>query len=152
MEPWIGLFPAIYLIHLLEESFAGERFFNWTQHIVGRRIPIAAFVILNACFFGLMISAVLTLQAGRSPWLLPTLGTITAINGLGHLAGTVATRSYSPGLVTGALLWAPLGFCALVLSIPALGGPTWWFGIGAGLTMSVLVVLLALGASRGASN
>ena len=30
VEPWIWLFPATYVLHLLEESLAGERFYSWT--------------------------------------------------------------------------------------------------------------------------
>jgi hypothetical protein len=53
-------------------------------------------------------------------WLVLALGTITAINGIGHLAGSVVTRSYSPGTVSGVALWAPLGLFAVVRSRRAL--------------------------------
>jgi hypothetical protein len=152
MEPWIWLFPAIYLLHILEESFAGERFYNWTHRIVGRRIPFRAFLALNACFLALMIAAVLALQGGNWLWLLSALGTITAVNGLGHFVGTLATRSYSPGVITGLLLWLPLGVAGLTLSRSALTAEAWWLGIAAGASVSGLVIMSALAVSRSAPS
>jgi hypothetical protein len=142
---WIWFFPATYLLHILEESFAGERFYNWTGRVIGRRIPVRTFMAM-------MIAAVFTLQAGGPPWLLPALGTITAANGLGHQAGTLATRSYSPGLFTGLLLWTPLGLAALQLSRPALPAPVWGLGLAAGLIVSGVVVGLAFAVSRKATT
>lgn len=148
MDPWIWLFPATYLFHLLEEIFAGERFCNWTGRVVGRRIPVTAFLILNGFFMALMITAVATLRSGALPWLLPGLGTITTINGVGHLAGTVVTRSYTPGVVTGMLLWSPLGIAALLLSRAGQSPDIWWSGIAFGLMVSAGVIGLALAISR----
>jgi hypothetical protein len=148
MQSWIWLFPASYLLHILEEAFAGERFYNWTGRITGRRIPLGAFLTLNACFFVLMIAAASALQAGNWPWLLPTLGAVTAVNGLGHLAGTVATQTYSPGLISGLMLWAPLGVVGLAQSRSTLPAGIWWFGIAAGIGASAIVIGLALLVSR----
>jgi len=152
MGLWIWFFPATYLLHILEESVAGERFYNWTGRLVGRRIPVSAFLALNAIFLAMMIVAVFTLRDGGPPWLVPVLGTITAVNGLGHLAGTLATRSYSPGLFTGVLVWTPLGLAALQVSRPALPAPMWGLGLAAGLIVSGVVVGLAFALSRKATT
>jgi len=79
MGLWIWFFPATYLFHILEESVVGERFYNWTGRLVGRRIPVRAFLALNGIFLAMMIVAVFTLRAGGPPWLLPVLGTMTAV-------------------------------------------------------------------------
>ena len=151
VEPWIWLFPATYILHILEESLGGERFYAWIRRVTGRAIPAVAFFALNGIFFLSMIIAVVALRAGEVPWLLPALGTLTTINGLGHLAGTFATRTYSPGLVSGVLLWIPLGIAALWLSRPSLSSGEWWLGIATRLLMSGVVVGLALVTSRRAS-
>jgi hypothetical protein len=152
MELWSWLFPATYILHILEEGLAGERFYNWSHRIIGRRIPARAFLVLNASFLGLMVAAAVVLRSGEGPWLLPTLGTITALNGLGHFAGSVITRSYSPGVITGLLLWMPLGIAALLLSKQALPMGAWWQGVIAGLLSSGLVVCSALLAGRGTTR
>jgi hypothetical protein len=151
-EPWIWLFPATYLLHLAEESFAGEHFRNWTRRITGWSIPLVTFMILDGCFFFLMVAAVLTLESDRWHWLLPALGTIIAINGLGHMAGTIATRSYSPGVITGVLAWATLGLAALERSSATMPAPAWWTGVAAGLIGSAAIVGLAFAVSRKAVN
>jgi hypothetical protein len=148
MERWIWLYPATYLLHILEETFTGERFYNWIRRIVGRRVPARAFLVLNACFFALMIAAVSILQAGGWGWLLPALGTITAVNGFGHFIGSLATRSYSPGLITGILMWLPLGIAGLTLSRSALSAEAWWLGVAAGAIASGLIISIAFVVSR----
>jgi hypothetical protein len=109
-------------------------------------------MILNGCFFFLMGAAVLTLESGRWHWLLPALGTIIAINGLGHMAGTIATRSYSPGVITGVLAWATLGLAALERSSATMPAPAWWTRVAAGLIGSAAIVGLAFAVSRKAVN
>ena len=42
-----------------------------------------------------------------------TLGTIAGINGVVHVTASAITRSYSPGTLSGGILWVPLGILAL---------------------------------------
>ncbi len=77
-------------------------------------------------------------------WVVPALGTITAMNGIGHLAGSAATRSYSPGVVSGVGVWAPLGLFAVIRSRQLLPRPVWRRGITAGALMLGSVALLVL--------
>lgn len=146
--PWVWLFPATYLIHILEEGFAGERFYVWMRRVIRRSLGPPAFLTLNALFFVAMTTAITALRAGRAPWLLPALGTLTAVNGLGHAAGTIATRHYSPGLLSGMLLWVPLGISALILSLRGLGlGPS-LLGMAAGVLASAAVGVVVFTSSR----
>jgi hypothetical protein len=147
-DQWLWLFPATYLAHILEEAFAGERFYIWIRRITDRTLSLRTFLALNGLFFAAMVVAIIVLQASRAPWLLPALGTLVLVNGLGHLAGTTATRTYSPGLVSGVLLWLPLGLAALLLSWRQLSRTTFWYGVAAGVLLSSLVVLSALISSR----
>jgi hypothetical protein len=141
---WLWLFPATYLAHILEEAFAGERFHIWIGRIADRRLSFRTFLALNGLFFAAMVIAIIVLQASRAPWLLPALGTLVLVNGVGHLAGTAATRTYSPGLVSGVLLWLPLGLAALLLSWRLLSAITFWYGVAAGFLFSGVVVVLAM--------
>lgn len=145
---WIWLFPGTFLLHILEETFAGERFYVWVRRISGRAITMRAFLALNGLYFVLMTAAVLILGVDDMPWLLPALGSLVTINGIGHLVGTVAKRVYSPGLVSGILLWLPLGVIALRVSKQHLPILVWWTGIAGGLMASALVMVLAFAVSR----
>jgi Protein of unknown function with HXXEE motif len=72
------------------------------------------------------------------------MGTITAINGVGHLAGSLATRSYSPGLVSGITVWTPLGLFAVVRARRLLPRAVWRRSIAAGVAINAGIGLLAL--------
>jgi len=145
---WLWLFPFPYLVHILEESFAGERFDVWIRRVIRRSLSPRMFLTLNALFIIAMTAAIAALRAGHAPWLLPALGTITTLNGLGHAAGTIATRRCSPGLLSGVLLWLPLGIAALTASVRMLGLGPWLPGVAAGVLASVVVGLLAFILSR----
>jgi len=70
------------------------------------------------------------------------------MNGLGHLAESVGTRSYSPGLFTGALLWTPLDAWALRQAWHRVAAGELAVGVVAGLVIQGLVVLLAIICNR----
>jgi Protein of unknown function with HXXEE motif len=142
---WLWLFPASYAIHIVEEGLAGEHFYRWIRRVSGREISPGAFAGVNLALECAMIAAVHQVRAREdAAWLVPALGTITAVNGIGHLAGSVATRSYSPGLASGVGVWAPLGLFAVIRSRQLLPRPVWRRGVIAGALILGGVVLLAL--------
>jgi hypothetical protein len=73
-----------------------------------------------------------------------TLGTITTVNGVGHLAGSLATRSYSPGLVSGVTVWTPLGLFSVVRARRSLPRAVWRRNIAAGAAINGGIGLLEL--------
>jgi hypothetical protein len=81
---------------------------------------------------------------GETLWLVPALGTITTVNGIGHLAGSLVTRSYSPGVVSGIGAWVPLGLVAVLRARQLLPRPVWRRGVIAGALALGSVALLAL--------
>jgi hypothetical protein len=64
------------------------------------------------------------------------------------LAGSVVTGSYSPGVVSGAGLWTPLGVAALARTRRTLPRRDWRCGIAAGLLITGSLVPLALSLSH----
>jgi hypothetical protein len=149
---WLWLFPATYLAHIAEEGLAGERFYRWIARASGRSLSGRAFFWLNAAYWALMVAAVRQARRGRAPWLAPALGTIVFVNAAGHAAGSALTRSYSPGLVTGILLWAPLGAVALRRTRRARAARAWWAGVAAGAAAHGLVFVAALIVTRRAGR
>ncbi len=156
---WLWLFPAVFAAHIAEESLAGERFYRWIRRATGREIGPGTFVAVNLAFEAAMVSAVrratrparpagAPADSGVGAWVAPALGLIGTANGLGHLAGSVVTRSYSPGAVSGACLWAPLGLVALRRSRRALPRHTWRRGVVIGALAGAGVMPLALALSH----
>ena len=141
---WVLLFPATYLPHIAEEYWGGfpARFAETT----GLAVPEGAFLGANAFFWVLMATAaVLVLRRPTRAPLVVAVATVVTINATLHLGGTVLTASYSPGLITGVLLWLPLGVVALVRGHRLLSEHAFRSGVLAGVAAHVLVPLVGVG-------
>ena len=145
---WVWLFPLTYLIHIAEEQWGGEGFPAWVARFGGVPFTPANFLALNvgACLL-MTVGLVLVLRFRAMRWLLCSFATVVLLNGLAHLAASLLTASYSPGLISGLLLWAPLGAAALARLRSRLTGRSFWSGVTVGLLMHAVVALLAFGAS-----
>ena len=110
---WTLLIPVAYVVHIVEEYLGGfpERF----AAQLGVSGPSgAAFLLANGLFWLLAFAAAnLAIRKPGWAWALPGMGTIITINAVLHLIGALITRSYSPGMISGLLLWLPLGIAAL---------------------------------------
>lgn len=142
--PWVLLFPATYLGHIAEEYWGG--FAGRTAELTGLAVPEAAFLAANALFWVLMSGAVALVlrRPSRAP-LIVTLATIVVINAALHVGGLLLSGSYSPGLLTGVLLWLPLGVVALVRGHRLLPGGRFRSGVVMGMVAHVLVPVVGFG-------
>jgi len=147
--PWLWSFPTTYLVHFVEESFAGVGFDRWVARVSGHPLTRTQFRSLNLLYGAAMVGTVAAVR-GRPAraWMVPGLGTVVALNGAGHVVGSVVTRTYSPGAVSGALLWFPLGVWAIQRSRRALSRAELRRGVAAGLAVSAGVVITAAVVSR----
>ena len=142
---WTWLFPLTYMIHVSEEFFAGERFYNWASRISGVDLSREDFLAVNAVALMVMVLAVLAINATASAaWLIATFGFIVAFNGALHVVSSLVTWSYSPGTVSGLLVWIPLGVYALRRSHRELAPQEFRRGIVAGIVVHALVMAIAL--------
>lgn len=138
------LLPASYLLHLLEEWFAGEGFAVWTERALGQPVSPTRFLILNAIVWPLFTA--LTLAAIRTPalaWFPTTFGTIVVINAALHALGSLASSSYSPGLVTGLLLYLPVGTLAIRSGQRELSSATFTRAVLLGVAVHAVVAVIA---------
>src|SRR5580658_4766253 len=143
---WIWLFPITYLLHFAEEYWAGEGFATWISRVAGAHLTEKAFLGLNAIGMLLMVAGLILLKRGsRWRWTLSTLGAVVALNGPLHLAGSILTRSYSPGLVTGLLVWLPLGGFTLWFERRNASRRAFRGGTLVGIGSKVIILLLAYG-------
>ena len=109
----IWLLPAAYACHVLEEWFGG--FTVWMANVTGAPVPTGAFVAINAVALALALAAASeTTRRESAGWMGIAIATILLINAAAHIGGTLAYRSYSPGLVTGVILYLPLSQLVLL--------------------------------------
>jgi hypothetical protein len=141
---WAWLFPVTYALHILEEAHAGVGFGRWIGHVVGRQLGLRQFYLANGLLWAAMVAAIGFLRTGSPAiWLLTALGAIVTLNGLGHLIGTLVIRLYSPGLVTGMILWVPLGLYTLSWAGANGSSRLWYSGVFSGIVLMIGVGLLA---------
>ena len=144
---WAWLFPAAYLIHILEEYWGG--FPAWIARFWGVESSLSNFLSWNGGAWVMMIvGVVLVLTTKSYRWLLVSFGTVVLINGLVHLGASIVTWSYSPGLISGLLLFIPLGASTLLRAREKVNRRAFRAGIIVGFLMHGAVVLLAFGFAR----
>lgn len=137
---WAWLFPTTYLVHIAEEYWAPPGFVAWVSELAGIVFTARVFLVANGLFFVLMAAAVwLVLRRVWPPWVLLAPATLVAINGLLHMLGTALSGVYSPGLVSGVLLWLPLGIVTLVRGKRVLGRQPLRRGVVAGVLTHLAV-------------
>ncbi len=141
---WILLFPATYLAHIAEEHWGG--FTARAAELTGLAIPEAAFLAGNGFFWVLMsVAMALVLRRPSRAALVIAVATVVTINAALHVGGSVLSAGYSPGLLTGVLLWLPLGVGALVRGYRLLPKRRFRIGVLIGVAAHVLVPLVGLG-------
>ena len=112
MTSWISLVPAgAASLHIVEEFVFPGGFADWDRRyrpafeksITPRLHIIVNGLLLVACYD---VGTLGVTPMGVAAWL--TVMALLATNGIWHVMGAIRTRSYSPGMVTGALLYVPL--------------------------------------------
>jgi hypothetical protein len=107
---WIWALPLAYALHVIEEAYGGRGLVEWMIERGGLRLSMAGFLGVN-----LVGCAILAVAAGGARirpswrWTLASAGTILLVNGVCHVAASVATRYYVPGMWTGLAFYIPLG-------------------------------------------
>jgi hypothetical protein len=146
----LWLFVPAYLAHVTEELLAGPGFPAWLARIVGQPLPVGAFVAINAVALTALLAAVYAaVRSERQGWAAVAIGTIALTNAVAHLSGSIVTRTYSPGLVTGFVLYVPLGSLVLFRAGYQAPGGTMPIGVVAGFVIHALVFAAAFVSARG---
>ncbi len=142
---WIWLLPAAYAFHVMEEAYGGHGLIGWMNERGGIHLSMAAFLCLN--LIGLAIVAVATWGARMHrlwQWPLASAGTILFMNGLSHVAASIATRHYVSGMWTGILFYVPLG-AALLLRVQRLVSPLiFWAAVSVGFVIHAAVLWIVV--------
>jgi hypothetical protein len=138
----LWLFVPAYGVHLVEEWFAG--FPAWLATVVGRPLPVTVFVSINAVA---MVIAVLGIRAAvrteRYGWIAIAIATVFLINTLSHLAGSLVTGTYTPGLFSAVILYVPLASVVLVRALDQASRQHMLQGVIAGALIHGAVFIVA---------
>ena len=141
----LWLFPATYLIHISEEYWGGGGFSAYMARTRGVNLPPSRFLWMNGIGLALMVLGVVLAQRYRFPlWLLACFGAITMGNGLSHTINSAVSRQYNPGVVSGLLIWIPLGLVTLLYLKRKMPPRSYWTAMAIGFGILVVVALLAL--------
>ena len=137
------LLPVTFAAHAFEEWRWG--FPAWWSRVVGVELSVGRFLALNRfAVAGMAVGVALAYLSPPLRWLFVSFATAVFVNGCAHLLASALTLSYSPGAVTGTLLWLPLGALVVTAGRRALSRRAFAAGVAVGLAIHASVVLLAL--------
>ena len=133
------LFPLTSIVHFGDELFAGGGFYMYVTAIGGSPVSRDRFVSATLFAF-LSITIAAWVARRRYDWVLFVLAAIILTNAVTHLIESLITRSYSPGLASGLLLWLPMGGAILYSGFARSRAQAWWLGLAVGTVMNIAIL------------
>ena len=127
------LLPVAVALHIAEEWFGG--FIDWASLVMNVNIDAEQFLAINMIGLALfIIGCASAYREPRAAWIGVSLAALVGVNAIAHTVLSVFVGEYSPGTITGLLLYVPLAFiifrwAAAHLSRGVVGGSI-LFGIG----------------------
>lgn len=134
----LWLFPPALLIHLTEE-FGGVG----AEH--GINLSLTSFLLLGLFGVASMVTLVLIARRlGFMPFVQLLLGTVFLVNAVSHTANTLHYARYNAGVVTGLLIFAPLGLLSILWLRGRMNRRKYFIAIAVGLGIHTAVTLIAM--------
>lgn len=141
----VWLLPLSVALHLLEEYFGGKGLPVWMSDLLNRNITESYFITINSiALFLIIVFSAYHSSVKQNNVLFLGLISLFFINGVLHLAVSIYTVSYSPGTVTGVLIYLPLGIFLYRKIRPSLSNGNRTLGILLGAFIHLIVVLITL--------
>ncbi len=134
----LWLFLLVYPLHIFEEIRGVG-----VSH--GINLSLKQFFILSggACLL-LAISILLARKFRFSQLLEIVLGTVVVLNALSHITNCIIIRGYDAGVITGTLIFIPLGVTSLIRLRHSMRWPRYLAAVGLGIVTQGIIILLAL--------
>lgn len=142
---WAWLLPVAYLIHISEENWGGGGYPAYMLRVKGIHISQTRFLVLTGLGWALMLLGLYLARRLRFlEWMIVCLAMVEAANGVSHTITAVATRTYNPGLVSGLLVFIPLGAVILFRLWRGMSGSRYLTAVSVGIAIQLIVSLIAL--------
>jgi hypothetical protein len=142
---WPWLFPLTYLLHIAEEYWGGDGYLAYLSRTKGVVLSSMRFLFMTGIGWVLMIAGIpLARMFGFPQLLMVILGTVFLVNGVSHAISSMVTARYNPGLVTGMLIWMPLGIVTLVQLRERMRAARYLTALVIGVAIQAVVSLLSL--------
>ena len=133
---WLWLFPLAYFLHIIEEI-------KGVGH--GINLSLDVFLILSAAAWLLMISGIVLAQRFRFPHFMGVcLGSTFFLNGLWHIFHSLIQRDYDAGLISGSVIFIPLGLTTLIGLRNSMRGQRYIVGVVVGMVIQTIATILAV--------
>jgi len=132
-----------YVVHFAEEWY-GE-ITTWAEEALGYEVSIERLLLLNAIAFVLFAAGTAaSMRSPRMAWFTVSFAALLGLNGILHTLATFGLGQYSPGAVTGLVLYVPLSIIVLRSSAGQLSSTTFRRSIVGGILFHGLVTILAV--------
>jgi hypothetical protein len=121
----------------------------WIATVVGRPLPTTAFFTINAIAMALAAIGIrAAVRAERYGWIPIAIATVLLINAVSHLAGSIVTGTYSPGLFSALILYVPLASLTLIRAVDQASRALVLHGAIAGALIHAAVFIIAYAATN----
>ena len=133
----LWLFVLVYPLHIIEE-FRG-------LGVPRINLSLKQFLALGVAGCLMMVGGILLSIRFHFPQLLEVFfGTIVVLNALSHMINCIIVRGYDAGVITGVLIFIPLGMASLIRLRHRMGWPRYSVGVAFGLVGQAILTVLAL--------
>ena len=133
--------PVTFLVHQLEEYFC--QFPLWYSKLLNAQLSNQDFILINGIGLLVFTAFALSYIINKNKLILAALGTLVFVNGAIHLLLSVVTVTYSPGTISGVVLFIPLGIIIFRELFPELHGGERIMAIAIGIFVLLPVSLIA---------
>jgi hypothetical protein len=134
---WLWLFPLAYFLHVIEESRS-------VGPLHGINISLNLFLILSTVTWLLMICGIVLAQRLGFPHFMGVcLGTTVLLNGLTHIVNSLIYGRYDAGLVSGSVIFIPLGLATLISLRNSMRRQRYFVGVLLGMVIQAIALIIA---------
>jgi hypothetical protein len=140
----VWLLPFTYSLHIVEEYFAGGGLPNWFSNVFNATISNDDFILINTiALSGVIAFSIIYQFFKQNNVLFLALVTLFFANGIIHLLSSIFSLTYSPGTVTGLILYIPVGIFLFKRILPLLSYNQRVTGISIGIFIHIIVAIIA---------